>query len=155
MRSSLIAAALLLAAPAAAQTGPADAYDDGDWWMIAPPGEGVSLMNGTGKRTGDVVELDAFMFYREPKGDENIIGMRFRVPVDCVAKTGDVVTTMLFFSDKPPQDYPGTGAGMQAFVRPSPAYQLACTQDRTGFRHFSNRSRRAVIAQVFAELPAR
>ena len=154
IKFSLLAAAMLLAVPAAAQTGPVDAYDDGDWWLIKPPsGDLIILSNVHGKRTGDVVELELFGFFRTQRKD-NVIALRARSPVDCAAMTGDMWVVTTFYSDRAPVEAEGERAGMQPFVGAAPTYDFACTDDRTGMRHFTSRSRKAVIEQILRELPA-
>lgn len=153
IRSCLLAAALLIAAPAAAQTMAADAYDDGDWWLIKPPSsELIILANGAGKRNGDVVELELFAVFRSPRTDK-VTGLRVHSPIDCAAKTGDMWTLTTFFADRAPVDAEEEGIGMKPFVGPSAAYDFACTADRTGMRHFTNRSRKAVIEEILRDSP--
>lgn len=152
IRSCLFAAALLLAAPAAAQSA-ADNYDDGDWYLIQPPSDNlVILSNGKGKRHGDVVELDIFAYFRKPQR-RDVVTLRLVSPVDCKAKTGDMWTVTTFYSDRAPTQENGTGIGMKAFVGPAPSYAFACTTDHSKVRHFTNRSRKAVLEEILGDKP--
>jgi len=142
-----LAAALLLAAPATAQS--VDPTDDGDWWLVAQSADIVILANGTGRRSGSRVELDLFVMRRKPHGD--MIGTRHRAPIDCAAKTADMWTLAVLYAGRAPLALERQGSGMNPVKEPSLAYEFACTEKRAGMRHFANRSRNAVMAEILGE----
>lgn len=155
------AIALLSALPAHAQSEEAplvaDTYDTGDWWWIdvsgnETPRSSLLLVNGTGVRKGDVVELEAFTVYRQPN-DRGVIGGRIISHIDCAAETDAAAVHTLFYPDNQMREIPIYTDGFKPLNPDTVYFRFACTGNRDHAFHIGKGSRRAAAAKIFAEHP--
>jgi hypothetical protein len=164
MRLLIAAAALALlpALPAQAQADDAkpvaDTLDTGDWWWLDVSGSGPSdaliLVNGEGVRSGDLVTLNSFIIYREPKKG-GYVGAHIISVVDCRAKTDSAELDTLLLADMRMVRIESLKREMKPLDPGTVLYQFACTDDREQAHHLGRGSRRAFAAGIFTEHPPR
>lgn len=155
MKLLLSAAALTcaLALPAFAQTG---AEDDGDWTQITTNdgSPNLILIDGPAKRNGDVAELAVTFIYPEP-GKNNLIGGTLKSVITCSTRSDDASVLAVIYANREPVVLPKPlGGPAHPLPADSPLLSYACGgTDRTGIRHFTQRSRRAVVIAILGHYP--
>ena len=150
------ALALSMAMPVHAQDQyAADSFDQGDWWGLDVTGSGIGsgdtvvLVNGEPAKTGDRVELQTFLVYRQPK-PSGATGSRSIVAIDCGAKTQEARLTAMFYTGSRMRELSSAGSGPKPIEPASALYRFACAGKHRYAVHYGQGSRGKIAASVFS-----
>ena len=148
------ACACVMASPAKAQGLVPDSFEGSDWWLVEPGGsDGFTFIsNGPPDRSASKASLWLIGLFPTPRSD-GTTGVAFSVIIDCDTRGGSKMEPFLLEANGDLKRHETIADTLNPLPATSPIYRFACTQDREGMRHFTNRSRSAVIAEILAKKP--
>ena len=146
--------ACIMALPAKAQGLVPASFEGNDWWLVAPGGDksAAVLSNGAPRQSGGKAVLWLIGLFPGP-GSDGATGIALSVIIDCDTRGGEKMEPFTLDANGEFKRHETIVDHIDPLPVTSPFYRFACTGDRTGMRHFPNRSRREVIAEIRARTP--